>query len=609
MKKISLKVINLISITVWKSIVPALAILLQISPIKTYSQKLIPYLKKNGNYIYVDSISFKSAIKQEFTEASEFQPNGNAIVIKNNKWGIINKSGIEVAPCKYDLIENYVSGIARVGYKTNDTSYAYKSINIDGKEYQTIDSSKRYIDERYNFGYVNQNGIEVIPPIYRNLVQLNDSIFHCQVDFKAGLINIKNEFILPAIYKDAFALKNGYIVIVDQSWKKALSNQAGNLITNFKYDEIEDFQNGLAKVVIGDDYNTQKMGWIDLSGKEIIPVNYSVKGTRTFSNEYIFYNEIKSRFGLSTSGEYQNVGYIDKSKGQITKLSFGNYLFINFKNDYFFAENISSSELLIINKSGKVLTKQNNYYTIDYSFSRSMDEDNIHNSMIKIESHKKFVPLTKENIKEYYFSYGMIDIATGKIIIPAIFHNVDNFFDSIAVVSYTTKGSKKHPYWISGAFDINGKLVIPMMYDQISYFNQGSAFVSLHGKCGMIDKNNKIIIPIVYDNIEEFTVNKNESSIPQHSIDIYSLGTKNEKSITESGPTYKHKANFKFNLIKVFLKGKIGFLNTKGSVVIPPKYKFATIQQSGVILAISNNIFNGRKYFYIDRSGREYIER
>lgn len=593
------KVLDYIISILGNIIVLLLVILFQFTPIVSYSQNLVPFLKKNGNYIYVDSISFKPVIKQEFTKASEFQPCGNAIVIKNNKWGIINKLGIEVTPCKYDIIENYVSGLARVGYKTNDTTYAYKSIIYNGKEYQTIDSSKRYIDERYNFGYVNQSGIEVIPTIYRNLVQLNDSIFHCQVDFKVGLINNKNEFILPAIYKDAFTLNNGFIVIVDQSWKKALSNKTGNLITNFKYDEIENFQNGLAKVVIGEDYNTQKMGWIDLTGKEIIPVIYSVKGTLTFSNEYLFYNEIKSEFGLSTSGEYKNVGYIDKSKDQITELSLGNYLFMNYKNGYFFAYNRLNSEVLIMNKLGKVLTKQNNNYSIDYGDSRFEYSDTDSSSFIKISSHNKYKPLTAKKIDGQYYSYGIIDFISNTIIVPPVYHGINKFHDGIANVYYSVKDNNLHPNGIHGGVDIYGKQVIPMMYDKMSYFKNGLAFVRLQGKCGMINKKNKIIIPIIYDDIEEFI---------NAYAEIYSLGTIIDKTNDPYRRILKSQPELSFGLIKVFLKGKIGFLNINGTVAIAAKYNYATLQKSGMILAMSSKVFNGKNYFYIDKGGREYIE-
>jgi hypothetical protein len=587
-----------IFIILGKIVLASFVILVQITPIVVYSQKLIPYLKRNGNYIYVDSISLKPVIKQEFTKASEFQPCGNAIVIKNDKWGIINKSGIEVASCKYDIIENYIFGLARVGYKKNDTTYSTKSIIIDGQNYLTTDSTKTYITKGYRFGYIDSKGIEVIPLIYDKLLFLNNSIFACENNYRIGVIDRNNKFVQPAVYSDAQVLKSGFILIADQNRKFGLLNQDGNIIVECKYDQIDDFKNGLANVFIGEDYLTQKMGWIDSTGKEVIPVKYSVKGTRNFANEYILYNELPSELGFSSSGRYKNAGYIDRSKRQITQLNFGNFEYIkNCREGYFFVSKKSRPE--VINQFGKVLSPFSNQFQIDYPDDYSEAGDKQFSRLVKILSIQEYFPITDKKLKGQYFSYGMVDIISGRIIVPPIYHHIYNYHDGIANVSYNVKDTKTHPNGIHGGVDINGKLVIPMMYDQISYFKNGLAFVRQQGKCGMINKNNKIIIPIIYEEIEEF-INQNT--------EIYSIGTIIDKTNDTYRRILKSEPDLSFGLIKVFLKGKFGFLNTNGSVAIPTKYNFATIQNSGLILAINDNIFNGEKYFYVDKSGREYYE-
>jgi len=50
----------------------------------------------------------------------------------------------------------------------------------------------------------------------------------------------------------------------------SFSNELGKSLTGFKYDDIYDFINGLALVMLD-----KKYGYIDSNGKEVIPVKYN----------------------------------------------------------------------------------------------------------------------------------------------------------------------------------------------------------------------------------------------------------------------------------------------------------------------------------------------
>ena len=52
-----------------------------------------------------------------------------------------------------------------------------------------------------------------------------------------------------------------------------------------------------------------------------------------------------------------------------------------------------------------------------------------------------------------------------------------------------------------GAIDINGREIIPCMYDNGSHFSEGAAAECLNGKYGMVDTRNEVIIPFEYENI------------------------------------------------------------------------------------------------------------
>lgn len=52
-----------------------------------------------------------------------------------------------------------------------------------------------------------------------------------------------------------------------------------------------------------------------------------------------------------------------------------------------------------------------------------------------------------------------------------------------------------------GHIDINGKEIIPCMYDDGCYFSEGIAAEYLNGKCGMVDCFNHTVIPFEYEEI------------------------------------------------------------------------------------------------------------
>ena len=76
----------------------------------------------------------------------------------------------------------------------------------------------------------------------------------------------------------------------------------------------------------------------------------------------------------------------------------------------------------------------------------------------------------------------------------------DFIYDSILGGSeeglFEVKRNGKH-----GHIDINGKEIIPCMYDDGCYFSEGVAAEYLNGKCGMVDYFNNTVIPFEYDDI------------------------------------------------------------------------------------------------------------
>ena len=71
-------------------------------------------------------------------------------------------------------------------------------------------------------------------------------------------------------------------------------------------------------------------------------------------------------------------------------------------------------------------------------------------------------------------------------------------YDEVNIFTFGLAAVRKNKKW--GFIDGKGKLVIPMIYDNVDYFTQNNlSTVVKNTKSGFIDKSGKEIIPIIYD--------------------------------------------------------------------------------------------------------------
>lgn len=101
---------------------------------------------------------------------------------------------------------------------------------------------------------------------------------------------------------------------------------------------------------------------------------------------------------------------------------------------------------------------------------------------------------------------------------------------SNGLATFKDKNSKK-----IGFIDKNGEIVIPIIYDYASSFNNGFSSVQKDSKWGIIDTTGKVIIPAKYDDVRQSEI-------------------KDEYFIFSS-------------------QGKVGLLNNKNEIIIPSIYK------------------------------------
>ncbi|MGG1597936.1 WG repeat-containing protein [Paenibacillus naphthalenovorans] len=209
------------------------------------------------------------------------------------------------------------------------------------------------------------------------------------------------------------------------------------------YDVVGRFSDGLALFV---DYKVNKVGYIDTSGKVVIPAKFD--GADDFSE------------GLArvSKGDATNEksGFIDKTGKVVIPLAYE--MVLNFSEGMAAFAYQFGAKWGFLDKTGRVAIQPQ--YDKVKSFSEGL-------AAVRIGD-----------------KWGYID-KTGQAVIPPQFDSANSFSEGLALV---TKGGK------SAYIDQTGDVVIEINYYQAGDFKEGLAFVSKKGKYGFIDKTGKEVV-------------------------------------------------------------------------------------------------------------------
>jgi len=324
------------------------------------------------------------------------------------------------------------------------------------------------------------------------------------------------------------------------------------------------FNDGLMPV---SNLETAKWGYIDKTGKEIIPCIYD--RAASFSEElavvlkdgecgfvdkegteaipYIYdyadsFSEGLAVVAKEPDGKTRKYGYIDKTGKEIvpciydSATSFSEGLANVMKGDW------ETGKYGYIDKTGKEIVPC--IYDSATSFSEGL---------ARVEKDGK---------------YGYID-KTGKEIVPCVYDGADPFSEGLARVM---QGNQETSKW--GYIDKTGKEIVPHIYDRAGSFREGMAAVRKgdydNGKWGYIDKTGKEIVPFIYGYADSF----------------------------HEGLAYVVKGELE--------TGKCGFIDKTGNEVISCMYDvpYATYYAFGGGLAA---VIKNDKWGYIDKTGKEVV--
>jgi len=160
-----------------------------------------------------------------------------------------------------------------------------------------------------------------------------------------GFINKDQKVLVPFIFNTLFPLAENRAQFIDQTTGKyGFIDSKGNNIVGPKYDFVNNFSNGMAKVGMRDTTgnNSPRIGFIDSTGKEIVSLQY-----------YEADNFGEGGYALVKDSLYN--GYINKKGDRITpKIDTYNNILYSFENGFAKIE-LETKEVIYMDRFQRLL--------------------------------------------------------------------------------------------------------------------------------------------------------------------------------------------------------------------------------------------------------------
>jgi hypothetical protein len=334
----------------------------------------IPFLLKNSEWIFVDSITLKPITGVNY-EALGLYHEGLAVAKKDGKYGYLDINGNIVIPFIYDIAFDFEDGIANVHVKYYDgyidkTGREVIPIKFNGfrTAYGDGELVLAFIGPRKNIEWwlVNMKNYQVLSlTSYDNSRDPSDGLVGVSKNGVWGFINIEGQVVVPFLYDEvtsfseglAAVKKDGKWVFIDRTGTEVISeasqhydgfsnglapierdgkwgfmDKTGAVIVGFKYDGVREYMEGIAAVEING-----KWGLVDSFGKEITTLIYD--------------DALYTTNGLTSVERDRKWGFVDKTGREVVPLIY------DYVNNY--SENLAAVKVAskwgFIDNFGKVV--------------------------------------------------------------------------------------------------------------------------------------------------------------------------------------------------------------------------------------------------------------
>jgi hypothetical protein len=386
----------------------------------------------------------------------------------------------------------------------------------------------------------------------------------------------KKIFIVPQ-HDEVFPFNNGY-ARVRNGTRYGIIDLKGRIIVPIAFDDVSDISEGKFVAKQGT-FPASLCGYYDTTGKAVIPFRFvdafpfhngraMVKVGKFPNLKDVFINhEGKMAAQIYTATKYDMIG--TESEGLIRFRENGKWGYMNSDKTIFIAPTYQEAGDFI---DGLAYVKQKG-------------------------------------------KFGYID-KNKKTVVPFKYDMAGDFYKGVAIVYVLAKTNDEFQSEVPryGLIEKSGKEITPLQYDFIGMFSktENVAVVKKGGKQSFIDLSGKEIMPFKYDFISEF---HEGVAVVRSLVNNRALSGIIDISGKEIVPLSEIKfTTFSEGLIAFEKNKKVGFMNTKGEIVIPAKYDayiWKNFDRSTGTSEFKNGICGVIKegnLVYINTKGEEFYE-
>ena len=490
---------------------------------KCISDKLIAGQLNNGKWEIIDTTG-KELCPCKYDWVGRFSE-GIARVELSGKWGAIDTTVREVIPCKYDLIYPFSGGLARV-ILNGRRGFIDKQGNWYDEEPQTLPESR----------------VRISKSQLKNIV--TESVKRA---LKARISESIEEEDLNSRYDYAGYFYEG-LALVKRNDKWGFIDKTGREVIPCKYDGADAFSNGLAAVCLNG-----KWGFVDKTGREVIPCKFDYVGNFSEGLPTVILNDKWGR--IDRNGRMYDYECHNFSEGLAVVCLNGNWGVIDgtgrevipFKYDWIAPLEGDMANAKLNGKWG-FIDKEGNWYDEE---PQTLPESRVRISKSQLKN------IVTESVKRALKARISESIESEDL--KSRYDYVDYFYEGIALVERNDK-------W--GVVDKTGREICPCKYDKIDDFCEGLAAVELNEKYGFIDKTGREVVPCKYDYANDF-----EDGLAQVCLNR-KWGVIDETGREICPCKYDSVGKFEVGFAQVRLNGKWGYIDETGREVVPCKYRW-----------------------------------
>ena len=180
----------------------------------------------DGRYRYIDK-SGKEAFQLQLRSASSFSEGLATVQVNSGKYGFVDKTGTMVIPPLFEEAGWFIDGLARVkfagqdGYidKMGKLIWPKSMVVNTATVLDTDDSDRIIIEAKGMYGYINNKGELVIPPIFGEAAPFCEGLARVKVDERYGYIDKTGTMIVWPQFETAEDFHNGYANVTTDSIK------------------------------------------------------------------------------------------------------------------------------------------------------------------------------------------------------------------------------------------------------------------------------------------------------------------------------------------------------------------------------------------------------